>query len=59
MMWQADAASDRAYGRVDVVADVGESNADTWRVLNGFKGATWPSHGLPRGTVLLVVGLVI
>jgi hypothetical protein len=29
-------ASDRAYDRVDVVEDVGESDADTWRVLNGF-----------------------
>jgi hypothetical protein len=29
---------------------VGESALDACRVLVGWKSATWPSHGLPRGT---------
>jgi hypothetical protein len=46
---QDDVAGDRAYGRVDVAAHVGQSQADTWHVLIGKKGchvahsgaATW------------------
>jgi hypothetical protein len=29
---------------------VDESHADTWHVWLVVKGATWPNHGLPRGT---------
>jgi hypothetical protein len=35
---------------VDVAADVDESETDTWHSVIGWKGATWPNHGLPRGT---------
>jgi hypothetical protein len=31
-------------------SDVGQSAVDTWHSSNGCKGATWPNHGLPRGT---------
>jgi hypothetical protein len=34
---------------------LGESVCDTWQLLGKWRGATWPSHGLPRGTVELVV----
>jgi hypothetical protein len=30
---------------------------DTWHALVGCKGATWPNHGLPRGTPVLSIGL--
>jgi hypothetical protein len=30
---------------------------DMWHHFGLWYGATWPSHGLPRGTVVLVVGL--
>jgi hypothetical protein len=30
--------------------NVGQSAVDTWHVLVGWLGATWPSRGLPRGT---------
>jgi hypothetical protein len=33
---------------------MGQSARDTWQFVVGLKGATWPSHGLPRGTPLLV-----
>jgi hypothetical protein len=36
--------------------DVDQSARDMWQFVVGLKGATWPSHGLPRGTPLLVVG---
>jgi hypothetical protein len=35
---------------------LGESHCDTWHLLGKWHGATWPSHGLPRGTVELVIG---
>jgi hypothetical protein len=27
---------------------------DTWHSSSGCKGATWPNHGLPRGTPVFV-----
>jgi hypothetical protein len=33
-----------------------ESFLDTWHVFGKWDGATWPRHGLPRGTVF---GLVV
>jgi hypothetical protein len=30
---------------------VNESAVDTWHALIGCKGATWPNHGLPCGTL--------
>jgi hypothetical protein len=47
----------------DVVGDVafiywqilGESVCNTWQLLGKWHGATWPSHGLPRGTIELIV----
>jgi hypothetical protein len=44
---------DRAYGNDVAVtrgSDVGQSAVDTWHSSSGCKGATWPNHGLPRGT---------
>jgi hypothetical protein len=29
---------------------VDQSETDTWHSAIGWKGATWPNHGLPRGT---------
>jgi hypothetical protein len=34
--------------------DMGESYCDTWHALVGCKCATWPNHGLPCGTPVLV-----
>ena len=33
-----------------MVDDVDQSEADTCQGLIGGYGATWPNHGLPRGT---------
>jgi hypothetical protein len=33
-----------------------ESYLDTWHIFYQWEGATWPRHGLPRGTVF---GLVV
>jgi hypothetical protein len=33
-----------------------ESCFDTWHYFGKWFGATWPSHGLPRGTPLLAIG---
>jgi hypothetical protein len=30
--------------------DFNESSVDTWHASIGCEGATWPNHGLPRGT---------
>jgi hypothetical protein len=35
-------------------ADVDESCFDTWHLMANGGGATWPRHGLPRGTMLKV-----
>jgi hypothetical protein len=35
---------------------VSESDYDTWQILGKWHGATWPNHGLPRGTLLLTIG---
>jgi hypothetical protein len=48
--------ADVAYDDVAVFdwQTVGRIIFDTWHFLaNGF-GATWPSHGLPRGTPLFI-----
>jgi hypothetical protein len=49
MMWQV------LIGYDDMVSfdliDVGESFADTWHIFGKLDGATWPRHGLPRGTM--------
>jgi hypothetical protein len=37
-----------------VAGDVGESSVDAWHSPVGWKGATWLSRGLPRGTPRLV-----
>jgi hypothetical protein len=36
------------------------SNCDVTRgiIFGQWYGATWPSHGLPRGTPLLAIGLL-
>jgi hypothetical protein len=31
-----------------------ESDVDTWQFSGQWLGATWPNHGLPRGTPKLV-----
>jgi hypothetical protein len=36
------------------LADLGESFVDTWHLIGEWYGATWPNHGLPRGTPVLV-----
>jgi hypothetical protein len=37
--------------KVDVSGvDVGESHCDMWHGSSKWLGATWPNHGLPRGT---------
>jgi hypothetical protein len=43
---------------VDVEGDVDEPVIDTWHVWVGCWCATWPSHGLPRGTLWLVVRFI-
>jgi hypothetical protein len=52
--------TDRAAGDVAVIywLTVSESYCDTWQLLGKWHGATWPSHGLPRGTPFLVCVLV-
>ena len=70
MTWQTD----RAYGRADVAYDwavrkenvsddvaahVVQSGIDACQFVVGFKSATWPNHGLPRGAVLLVIWLCV
>jgi hypothetical protein len=53
MRWKADMASDElelTWQRV------GELIADTWHHSDKLGGATWPNHGLPRGT--FVYGVV-
>ena len=39
---------------VDMAVDVDESKTEMWHSAIGWKGATWPSQGLPRGTSSLV-----
>jgi hypothetical protein len=51
---RADAAGDKAVWTVDVAGDMGESSVDAWHSSIGWKGATWLSRGLPRGTPRLV-----
>jgi hypothetical protein len=36
---------------------LGESVCDTWHIMVKWRSATWPNHGLPRGTPLLAVGV--
>jgi hypothetical protein len=39
------------HTEVDVSGvDEGESHCDTWHCSGEWLGATWPNHGLPRGT---------
>jgi hypothetical protein len=48
-----------------MIADWADTSTDTWVnhrlthgiVLDEWRGATWPSHGLPRGTLWLAFGL--
>jgi hypothetical protein len=46
------------YSTVTGGRHVGHPVIDTWHVLVGCWCATWPSHGLPRGTLWLVDGFV-
>jgi hypothetical protein len=38
--------------QLSLLADVDESCFDTWHLIGKWGGATWPRHGLPRGTML-------
>jgi hypothetical protein len=40
-----------------VAGDMDHSTINTWHFVIGCCGATWPSHGLPHGTLWLVDGL--
>ena len=53
--------ADMAPGDVEVFdwLTTSEFDCDTWQILGKWHGATWPNHGLPRGTHLLALGRLI
>jgi hypothetical protein len=52
--WQMTWANQRWTRGISWLVDVDESSVDTWHASVGCKGATWPNHGLPRGTPVFV-----
>jgi hypothetical protein len=53
-MWhKAEVAVDMTHGMC-LSWQFGRIICDTWHYFGKWFGATWPSRGLPRGTLLLV-----
>jgi hypothetical protein len=50
LTWQVTWANQRWTRGIFWLDDVNESSVDTWHASIGCEGATWPNHGLPRGT---------